>query len=63
VIRVLEKKPFDAEAFVRERASLESSLKQQKQGQLFEAYLSQARDRYTIERNPEAFKRVMGQGR
>jgi peptidyl-prolyl cis-trans isomerase D len=63
VIRVLEKKPFDAEAFVRERASLESSLKQQKQGQLFEAYLSQARDRYVIERNPEAFKRVMGQGR
>jgi parvulin-like peptidyl-prolyl isomerase len=63
VVRVLEKKPFDAEAFVRERASLESALKQQKQGQLFEAYLSQARDRYTIERNADAFKRVMGQGR
>jgi peptidyl-prolyl cis-trans isomerase D len=60
VIRVVEKKAFDPAAFVREKASLEAGLRQQKQGQLFQAYLSEARDRYAIERNAEAFKRVMG---
>ncbi len=63
VLRVLEKKAFDPEAFARERATLVASLKQQKQGQLFQAYLGQARDRYTIERKADAFKRVMGQER
>jgi peptidyl-prolyl cis-trans isomerase D len=63
VLRVLEKKPFDPEAFARERGTLVASLKQQKQGQLFQAYLSQARDRYTIEKKADAFKRVMGQER
>jgi peptidyl-prolyl cis-trans isomerase D len=63
ILRVLEKKTFDPEAFARERGSLTASLKQQKQGQLFQAYLSQARDRYTIERKADAFKRVMGQER
>jgi peptidyl-prolyl cis-trans isomerase D len=63
LLRVLEKKAFDAEAFAREEASLRASLKQQKQRQLFQAFLSQARDRYTIERRAEAFKRVMGQDR
>ena len=63
VLRVLEKKAFDPEAFARERGPLTASLKQQKQGQLFQAYLSQARDRYTIERKADAFKRVMGQER
>jgi peptidyl-prolyl cis-trans isomerase D len=63
VLRVLEKKAFDPEAFARERGALIASMKQQKQGQLFQAYLSQARDRYTIERKADAFKRVMGQER
>ena len=60
ILRVLEKKAFDPEAFARERGALIASLKQQKQGQLFQAYLGQARERYTIERKAEAFKRVMG---
>jgi peptidyl-prolyl cis-trans isomerase D len=63
VLRVLEKKAFDPDAFAHERGALVASLKQQKQGQLFQAYLSQARDRYTIERKSDAFKRVMGQER
>ena len=63
VLRVLEKKAFDPDAFAHERGALIASLKQQKQGQLFQAYLSQARDRYTIERKADAFKRVMGQER
>jgi peptidyl-prolyl cis-trans isomerase D len=63
VLRVLEKKAFDPEAFARERGALVASLKQQKQGQLFQAYLGQARDRYTIEKKADAFKRVMGQER
>jgi peptidyl-prolyl cis-trans isomerase D len=63
VLRVLEKKAFDPDAFARERGALVASLKQQKQGQLFQAYLGQARDRYTIERKADAFKRVMGQER
>jgi peptidyl-prolyl cis-trans isomerase D len=60
VVRVLEKKAFDPLAFARERGALIASLKQQKQGQLFQAYLSQVRERYSIERKAEAFKRVMG---
>lgn len=63
VLRVLEKKAFDPEAFAREQASLVASLKQQKRGQLFQAYLNQARERYIIERKAEAYKRVMGQER
>ena len=63
VLRVIEKKAFDPDAFAHERVALTASLKQQKQGQLFQAYLSQARDRYTIERKADAFKRVMGQER
>jgi peptidyl-prolyl cis-trans isomerase D len=63
VMRVLEKKTFDPEAFAREQASLVASMKEQKRGQLFQAYLSQARERYVIERKADAFKRVMGQER
>ena len=63
VLRVLEKKAFDPEAFAREQPSLVASLKQQKRGQLFQAYLNLARERYVIERKADAFKRVMGQER
>jgi len=60
ILRVVEKKAYDPAAFAREKVSLEAGLRQQKQGQLFQAYLAEARDRYAIERNAEAFKRVMG---
>lgn len=60
VLRVLEKKPFDAAAYEAQRASLHTSLREQKQQRLFEAYLAEARRRYTIERRPDVIRRVLG---
>ncbi len=62
VLRVLERKAMDPTVFAQQRAAVEESLRQQKRGQLFQAYMSQARDRYTIERYPAALRRVLGQG-
>ena len=61
VIRVLEKKPFDQAEFEKQKPILRSNLKQQRRAELFRAFLIAARDRYTIERNAEAFKRALGQ--
>jgi peptidyl-prolyl cis-trans isomerase D len=60
VLRILEKKPFDAAAYEGQKASILAGLKDQRRQQLFRAYLSQARQRYTVERRPEAFQRVLG---
>jgi peptidyl-prolyl cis-trans isomerase D len=60
VLRVLEKKPFDTVAFEQQKASLASSLRQQKKSQLFQSFLADARQRVTIERRPEAMKRIVG---
>jgi peptidyl-prolyl cis-trans isomerase D len=63
VVRVLEKKAFDPAAWIAQRASLEESLRQEKRNQLFQDYMSQARQRFPLERRGEAFKRVvLGQG-
>jgi peptidyl-prolyl cis-trans isomerase D len=62
VLRVLEKKAFDPGAFSSQKAAVESSLLEQKRGQLFQAYMNDARERYAIERNPAALRRVLGQG-
>jgi hypothetical protein len=62
VLRVLERKGFDPTAFAGQKASVESSLLEQKRSQLFQAFLSGARDRYVVERNPGAARRVLGQG-
>ena len=59
VLRVLEKKPFDPGAFDTQKAQIASDLKRQKQDQLFRAYMTRARDRYTIERHPAALQRVL----
>jgi peptidyl-prolyl cis-trans isomerase D len=59
VIRVLEKKAFDPAEFARQKGSIASSLRQQKKNELFQAYMSQARERVTIDRLPEAYKRVV----
>ena len=42
--------------------SAEEALREQKRNQLFEAYMSEARERYPVERNPQALARVLGQG-
>jgi peptidyl-prolyl cis-trans isomerase D len=63
VVRVLEKKAVDPAAFIEQRASLEESLRQEKRDQLFQDYMSQARQRFPVERRGEAYKRVVvGQG-
>ncbi len=61
VLRVLEKKPFDPAEFDKQKAQLHSSLRQQRRSELFRAFLVAARDRYAIERYPEAFRRALGQ--
>jgi len=60
VLRVLEKKAFDPAAFEGQKASIVAGLKDQRRQQLFRAYLSQARQRYPVERRPETFQRVVG---
>jgi peptidyl-prolyl cis-trans isomerase D len=59
IIRVLERKEFDPAEFAKQKASIASSLRQQRKNELFQAYLNQARDRVAIERFPEAYKRVV----
>jgi parvulin-like peptidyl-prolyl isomerase len=61
VLRVLEKKPFDAAELEKQKAQIRAGLKQQRRAELFRAFLMQARDRYPIERNPAAFRRALGQ--
>jgi len=58
LVRVLEKKAFDPVAFEKEKASLMASLKEERRGKLFQAYMAQARQRFTIERNAEVYKRI-----
>lgn len=60
LVRVLESKPFDPVAFAQQKASIENDLRQQKQAQLFRAYMTQARQRFTVERRTEALRRVAG---
>ncbi len=60
ILRIMEKKPFDPAAFEAQKATLLASLKSEKKGQLFQAYMTEARQRFTIERRPEAMKRVVG---
>jgi len=60
ILRVLERKPFDPAAFEKQKASLTASLRRERKQELFQAYMSQARQRFAIERNPEAFRRLVG---
>jgi hypothetical protein len=59
VLRVLEKKPFDPTAYESQKATILAGLKDQRRQELFHAFLAQARQRYTVERRPEAFQRVL----
>ena len=59
VIRVLEKKAFDPAEFEKQKGSIAASLREQRKNQLFQAYMGQARERFTLYREPEAFKRVV----
>jgi peptidyl-prolyl cis-trans isomerase D len=61
VLRVLEKKPFDAAEFAKQKDEIAASLRQQEQGELFRAFLLAARDRYEVTRNAQAYRRALGQ--
>lgn len=63
VLRVTSRQGFDPETFEAERPRVAASLRQQKQGQAFQAYLGAARDRYEVRRNSEAYRRALGQDR
>lgn len=60
VLRVLEKKAFDAAAFEAQKATLLVSLADQKRERLFQAYLGEARRRFPVERRADVFRRLVG---
>jgi peptidyl-prolyl cis-trans isomerase D len=60
ILRILEKQAFDAAAFEKQKDALAASLRAQKQGQLFQSFLDEARKRVVVERRPDVFKRVVG---
>jgi peptidyl-prolyl cis-trans isomerase D len=59
VLRVLEKKAFDAAAFAKEKDSLTARLVDQRREQLFRAYLQEARKRFPVEKRPEVLRRAV----
>jgi peptidyl-prolyl cis-trans isomerase D len=61
VLRVLERKPFDAAELGRQKGPIAASLRQQKQAELFRAFVVAARERYAIERDAKAYRRALGQ--
>jgi peptidyl-prolyl cis-trans isomerase D len=60
VLRVLERRAFDPAAFEAQKPALMAELRDAQKEQLFRAYLEQARQRFAVERRPEAFRRVVG---
>ena len=60
VLRVLEKKRFDPAAFEKEKAEIQASLRETKRNQFFQTFLSAARQRVTVDRNGEVFRRLVG---
>ena len=61
VFRVTSRTGFDAANFEKEKPRVVASLRDQKRNQAFQAYMGAARDRYEIRRNPEAYRRALGQ--
>jgi peptidyl-prolyl cis-trans isomerase D len=60
LVRVTEKTPYDPSAFAKEKEALISSLTEQRRGQLFQAYMQEARKRFPVTRRPDAIERVTG---
>ncbi len=61
VLRVLEKKPFDPATFAAQKGQIATALRQQKQQELFRAFLVAARERYEITRSAKAYRRALGE--
>jgi peptidyl-prolyl cis-trans isomerase SurA len=53
VLRVLEKKPFDPATFAKEKDAVAASLRDARRQQLFRAYMTQARQRFPVERRAD----------
>jgi peptidyl-prolyl cis-trans isomerase D len=61
VLRVLERKPFDPAALAAQKGEIAASLRQQKQQELFRAFVVAARERYEVTRNAKAWRRALGE--
>jgi peptidyl-prolyl cis-trans isomerase D len=61
VLRVLEKRPFDAEELARRKGPITASLRQQKRSELFRAFVLAARERYEVTRDARAYRRALGE--
>ena len=61
ILRVLERKPFDAAEFAKQKGPIAASLRQQKQSELFRAFVVASRERYEIARDAKAYRRALGQ--
>jgi peptidyl-prolyl cis-trans isomerase D len=61
ILRVLEKKPFDAAELAKQKGQIAAALRQQRQAELFRAFVVAARDRYEIARDAKAYRRALGQ--
>jgi len=60
VLRISERKSFDATEFAKQKAGLVATLRKERQRQLFAAFLDEARKRVSVERNAEVFRRLVG---
>jgi peptidyl-prolyl cis-trans isomerase D len=63
ILRATAREGFDGEAFEREKPRVAAALREQKQGELFQAYLGAIQDRYEVRQNPEAYRRALGRDR
>ena len=50
LVRVIERKAFDAAAFAKEKDTVSGTLREARKKQLFRAYMTQARERFPVER-------------
>jgi peptidyl-prolyl cis-trans isomerase D len=53
VLRVLERKAFDAAAFAKEKDAVAAGMRDARRQQLFRAYMTQARQRFPVERRAD----------
>jgi len=60
LLRVLEKKAADELALKAQKSALMASLREERRGRLFQAYVSQLRQRYPVERRADVFRRLVG---
>jgi peptidyl-prolyl cis-trans isomerase D len=61
VLRVMEKKAFDPAELARQRETIAASLRQQKQQELFRAFVAAARERHEVTRDAQAWRRALGE--